>query len=104
MKCAALKAFALAAAASALTAPAADAAPPAELAELVGVYAIPGQSMLKQRGYTRVRAGESGIVRSTFWSKGESCVEVSIANSRIVALDQVDYDSGCGQPAKRPPR
>jgi hypothetical protein len=60
--------------------------------------------MLKQRGYVRVRAAESGVVRSTFWKKGEACIEVSVANSRIVALDQVDYDSGCAKPAKPPAR
>lgn len=103
MKCVALRAFAFAASAM-LAAPAAEAAPPADLADLVGVYAIPGQSKLKERGYARVRASESGVVRSTFWRKDRACVEVSVANSRIVALDQVDYDSGCAPPAKRPPR
>ena len=95
-----LKALALAAAAAAATA--AGAAPPADLGDLVGVYAIPGQNQLKQRGYARVRSGQSGVVRSTFWSKGGACVEVSVANSRFVALDQVDYDKGCAQPTKRP--
>jgi hypothetical protein len=103
MKCVALKAFVLAASAV-LAASSADAAPPADLADLVGVYAIPGQNMLKERGYARVRASGSGVVRSTFWSKDRACVAVSVANSRIVALDQVDYDSRCAPAAKRSPR
>jgi len=102
MKSAAFKAFIVLAAAAAATA--ADAVPPAELADLVGVYAIPGQTKLRERGYTRVRARAGGVVRSTYWSNGQACVEVSVANSRFVALDQVDYDSRCAQPAKRQSR
>jgi hypothetical protein len=99
MKCVALKVFVLAASAV-LAASSADAAPPADLADLVGVYAIPGQNMLKERGYARVRASGSGVVRSTFWSKDRACVAVSVANSRIVALDPADYDSSCAKSAK----
>lgn len=106
MKCAAFKALALAAAALMPAATPADAAPPTDPSDLVGVYAIPGQNKLKERGYTRVRASESGVVRSTFWSrdKDRACIKVSIANSRIVALDPVDYDSNCAAPAKRSTR
>jgi hypothetical protein len=104
MRSTAFHAFAVAAAAAgALAATSADAAPPADLVDLVGVYAIPGENELKQRGYAQVRSTASGGVRSTFWSKGRSCLQVSVANSRFIALDQVDYDAGCAAPPPRRP-
>lgn len=104
MNSASFKASAAAAAACAgLAATGAFAAPPADLTDLVGVYAIRGQNELKQRGYAQVRSTTSGGVRASYWSKGSSCVEVSVGNSRFISLEPVDYEARCAKAPAKPP-